>query len=85
MKIIAEQQSKIKRFSENEDWFNLKTEEKSQKLKTLIQENEAKLLDSENELELLKTEKNSLSEIISSFKEACCHIIEQGRAVDRSC
>ena len=69
LKIIAEQQSKIKRFSENEDWFNLKTEEKSQKLKTLIQENEAKLLDSENELELLKTEKNSLSEMISSFKE----------------
>ena len=69
LKIIAEQQSKIKRFSENEDRFNLITEEKSQKLKTLIQENEAKLLDSENELELLKTEKNSLSEMISSFKE----------------
>ena len=69
LKLIAEQQSKIKRFSENEEWFNLISAEQNQESKTLIQAKEAKLLESQKQLELLKTEKNSLSEKISSFEE----------------
>ena len=68
LKLIAEQQSKIKRFSENEEWFNLTTEEQNQKFKTLIQAKDAKLLESQKQLELLKTEKNSLFEKMSSFE-----------------
>ena len=69
MELIAEQQNKIKRFSENEEWFNLVTEEQNQKSKTLIQEKEAKILEGQVQLESLNAEKNSLSQKISSFEE----------------
>ena len=69
MKLIAEQQNKIKRFSENEEWFNLVTEEQNQKSKTLIQEKEAKILEKQVQLESLNAEKNALSQKISSFEE----------------
>ena len=55
-KLIAEQQNKIKRLSENEKWFNLVTEEQRQKAKTRIQEIETKLLKSQNQLKYLKIE-----------------------------
>ena len=55
-KLIAEQQNKIKRLSENEKWFNLVTEEENKKAETRIQENEAKLLKSQNQLKYLKNE-----------------------------
>ena len=69
LKVIADQQNKIKRFSENEEWFNIITEEQNQKSKTLIQEKEAKILEKQVQLESLNAEKNSLSEKISSFEE----------------
>ena len=55
-KLIAQQQNKLKRLSENEKWFNLVTEEQSRKAKTRIQEIEAKLLKSQNQLKYLKIE-----------------------------
>ena len=69
LKVIADQQNKIKRFSENEEWFNLVTEEQNQKSKTLIQEKEAKILEKQVQLESLNAEKNALSQKISSFEE----------------
>ena len=68
-KLIADQVNKIKRLTENEEWFNLITEEQKQKSKVFIKEAESRVLECQDQSKLVAEERKELMKKIETFEE----------------